>query len=162
VQLKGNKRIIGILSGVLKNELTAINQYFIHYEIAEHKGYTRLAKMSRKQSIEEMVHAEKAIERILSLDGIPNMSDYGKINVGQNIKHQLQNDLDLERKAIPYLNEGIQVCREEGDNATAELLESFLLEEEEHAEWLETQLELINEVGYENYLARQIEPSEVG
>lgn len=160
--LKGNKRVIDVLSGLLKNELTAVNQYFIHYEIAEHKGYGKLAKVSRQQSIDEMIHAELAIERILSLDGSPNMSDYGKINVGKDIKQQLQNDLALELEAVPFLNDGIQICREEGDNTTAEMLEKILQEEEEHAEWLETQLALIDEVGYENYLAQQIESSEGG
>lgn len=158
--LKGNKRVIDVLSGLLKNELTAVNQYFIHYEIADHKGYKKLAKVSRQQSIDEMIHAEKAIERILSLEGSPNMSDYGKISVGKDIKQQLQNDLNLEMEAIPFLNDGIRICREEGDNTSAELLETILIEEEAHADWLETQLELIKEVGYENYLASQIETSE--
>lgn len=158
--MKGNEKVIEVLSGVLRNELTAVNQYFIHYKMAQHWGYDRMAKVLYEESIDEMKHADMVIDRILSLGGSPNMSDYAKINVGRDIKEQFRNDLDLELRAIPFLNDGIRVCTEEADNTTRELLERFLIDEERHAEWLETQLNLIEEIGYNNYLARQIEAVE--
>ncbi len=160
--MKGNKKVLDVLSVVLKNELTAINQYFIHYKMAQHWGYNKLAKVAYQESIDEMKHADEVMDRMLSLDGTPNMSDYHSINVGKDIKEQLRNDLNLEREAIPYLNEGIRICTEEGDNTTREILERFLIEEETHAEWLETQLSLIEEIGYSNYLAQQIDGGDAG
>jgi bacterioferritin len=160
--LKGNKRILDVLSGVLKNELTAVNQYFIHYKMSQHWGFTGLAKISYQESIDEMKHADEVMERILSLDGSPNKSEYGKIKVGKDIKDQLKNDLELELRAIPFLNEGIEICREEGDNTSREMLERFLIEEEKHAEWLETQLSLIQSIGEQNYLAQYISGGEGG
>lgn len=160
--LKGNQKVLDILSSVLRNELTAVNQYFIHYKMAQDKGFAALAKVSYQESIDEMKHADEVIERILSLDGTPNMSDYGKIAVGADIPEQLKNDLDVELRAIPTLNEGIETCRQEGDNTTREMLERFLIEEEHHAAWLETQLGLIDAIGLQNYLARQIGEAEAG
>jgi len=157
--MRVNDRVNEVLNGVLKNELTAVNQYFIHYRMAQHWGYTRLAQVSYQKSIDEMKHADMVIDRLLSLGGSPNMSDYDKINVGKDVREQLRNDLDLELRAIPYLNDGIRICVEEGDNTTRELLERFLIEEEAHAEWLETQLNLIEDIGAENYLANQIDPA---
>jgi len=155
--LKGNKKVLDVLSVVLKNELTAVNQYFIHYKMAQDWGYTKLAKVAYRESIDEMKHADEIMDRLLSLDGSPNMSDYNKINVGRDIKEQFQNDLALERDAITFLNEGIEIATGEKDNTTREILERFLIEEEGHAEWLDTQLHLIEEVGYNNYLATQID-----
>jgi len=154
--MKGDTKIIAILNEVLKAELTAINQYFLHAEMCENWGYERMAKHTRRESIEEMQHAEILMERILLLDGTPNMSDYFKINIGQNLKQQLQNDLDLEYTAVKRLNEGIKHCVAAGDNGSRELLEKILLDEEHHIDWLEGQLYMIKEMTYENYLSQQI------
>ncbi len=154
--MKGDAKVLAILNEVLKAELTAINQYFLHAEMCENWGYERMAKHTRKESIEEMQHAEKLMERILLLDGTPNMSDYFKINIGQNVKQQLENDLQLEYTAVKRLNEGIKSCVAVGDNGSRELLEKILLDEEHHIDWLEGQLYMIKEMTYENYLAQQL------
>jgi bacterioferritin len=154
--VKGDPKIIAILNEVLKAELTAINQYFLHAEMCENWGYLRMAKHTRKESIEEMQHAEKLMERILLLDGGPNMTDYFKINVGQTVKQQLENDLQLEYTAVKRLNDGIKTCVASGDNGSRELLEKILLDEEHHIDWLEGQLHMIKEMTYENYLAQQL------
>ena len=154
--MKGNDRIIAKLNDLLADELTAINQYFLHAEMCENWGYERMAKHTRKESIEEMQHAEKLMERILLLDGSPNMTDYFKINIGQNVKQQLENDLQLEYTAVKRLNEGIKSCVAVGDNGSRELLEKILLDEEHHIDWLEGQLYMIKEMGYENYLTQQV------
>ena len=154
--MKGDKSVIAFLNEVLKAELTAINQYFLHAEMCENWGYEKMAKHTRKESIEEMQHAEILMERILLLDGTPNMSDYFKINIGQNLKQQLQNDLDLEYTAVKRLNDGIKQCVSAGDNGSRELLEKILVDEEHHIDWLEGQLYMIKEMTYENYLAQQL------
>jgi len=154
--MKGDAKVIAILNEALKAELTAINQYFLHAEMCENWGYERMAKHARKESIEEMRHAEYLMERILYLDGAPNMTDYFKINIGQTLKQQLKNDLDLEYAAVKRLNEGIKVCTEVGDNGSRELLQKILLDEEQHIDWLEGQLHAIEEMTYENYLAQQL------
>ena len=154
--MKGDAKIIAILNEVLKAELTAINQYFLHAEMCENWGYQRMAKHTRKESIEEMQHAEILMERILYLDGTPNMSDYFKINIGQNLKQQLQNDLDLEYNAVKRLNDGIKQSVAAGDNGSRELMEKILIDEEHHIDWLEGQLYMIKEMTYENYLAQQL------
>ena len=154
--MKGDPKIIAILNEVLKAELTAINQYFLHAEMCENWGYQRMAKHTRKESIEEMQHAEILMERILLLDGAPNMTGYFKINIGQTVKDQLKNDVDLEYTAVKRLNEGIKACVAAGDNGSRELLEKILLDEEHHIDWLEGQLYMIKEMTYENYLAQQL------
>jgi bacterioferritin len=154
--VKGDPKVIAVLSQVLKAELTAINQYFLHAEMCENWGYYKLAKHTRGESIEEMQHAEKLMERILFLDGTPNMSDYFKINIGANVKAQLQNDLQVEYDAVKRLNTGIETCVKLADNASRELLEGILTDEEEHIDWLEAQLQCIREMGIENYLAEQM------
>jgi len=154
--VKGDAKVIAILNEVLKAELTAINQYFLHAEMCENWGYYRMAKTTRKESIEEMRHAEILMERILLLDGTPNMSDYFKINIGQNLKQQLQNDLDLEYTAVKRLNDGNKACVAAGDNGSRELLEKILVDEEHHIDWLEGQLHAIKEMTYENYLTQQM------
>lgn len=154
--MKGDPKVTAILNEVLKAELTAINQYFLHAEMLENWGYERLAKHTRKESIEEMTHAEKLMERILLLDGAPNMTDYFKINIGQNVKAQLKNDLDLEYAAVKRLNDGVKSCVAAGDNGSRELLEKILLDEEHHIDWLEAQLHAIDEMGIENYLAQHL------
>ena len=158
--MKGDAKVIAILNDVLKAELTAINQYFLHAEMLENWGYERLAKHTRKESIEEMTHAEKLMERILLLDGAPNMSDYFKINIGQDVKAQLKNDLDLEYAAVKRLNDGIKSCVAAGDNGSRELLEKILLDEEHHIDWLEAQLHAISEIGIANYLTEQLKEDE--
>ena len=158
--MKGDVKVIAVLNEVLKAELTAINQYFLHAEMCENWGYEKLAKHTRKESIEEMQHAEKLMERILLLDGAPNMSDYFKINIGQNVKAQLQNDLNVEYEAVKRLNKGVATCVTVGDNGSRELLESILTDEEEHIDWLEAQLHAIGEMGIENYLAQQLHEEE--
>ncbi|HTR66485.1 MAG TPA: bacterioferritin [Terriglobales bacterium] len=155
--MKGDAKVIAVLSEVLKAELTAINQYFLHAEMCNNWGYYKLGKLARKESIEEMQHAEILMERILYLDGTPNMSDYFKINIGQNVKAQLTNDLNLEYDAVKRLNSGIETCVKVGDNGSRELLSKILSDEEHHIDWLEGQLNVIKEIGIENYLAQQIE-----
>ena len=158
--MKGDKKVIALLNEVLKAELTAINQYFLHAEMCENWGYERLAKLIRKESIEEMVHAEKLIERILYLDGTPNMSDYFKINIGSTVEQQFKNDLELEYTAVKRLNEGIPVCMAAADNGSRELVEKILSDEEHHIDWLEAQLHAIGEIGIANYLTEQLKEEE--
>lgn len=154
--MKGNEKVIQYLNEVLKAELTAINQYFLHAEMMENWGYQRLASHTRKESIEEMQHAEKLMERILYLDGMPRMNELFQLRIGETVKLQLENDLKLELEAIPRLNAAIATAVEAGDNGSRELFESILTDEEHHVDFLEAQLHMIQEVGYDNYLAQQI------
>ena len=158
--MKGDPKVIAFLNQVLKAELTAINQYFLHAEMCENWGYERMAKLVRKESIEEMVHAEKLMERILYLDGTPNMSDYFKINIGATLEAQIRNDLQLEYDAVKRLNDGIKLCVAQGDNGSRELAEQILTDEEHHIDWLEAQLHAISEMGIQNYLAQQLKKDE--
>ena len=158
--MKGDPKVIDFLNQVLKAELTAINQYFLHAEMCENWGYERLAKLIRKESIEEMQHAEKLIERILYLDGSPNMSDYFKINIGHTVEQQYKNDVQLEYDAVKRLNDGIQLCIVQNDGGSRELAEKILADEEHHIDWLEAQLHAIDEMGYQNYLAQQLKEEE--
>ena len=158
--MKGDPKVIAFLNQVLKAELTAINQYFLHAEMCENWGYYRLAKLVKKESIEEMVHAEKCMERILYLDGTPNMSDYFKINIGPSVEAQFKNDLQLEYDAVKRLNDGIKLCTAQGDNGSKTLAESILSDEEHHIDWLEAQLRTIGEIGIGNYLAQQLGKAE--
>jgi bacterioferritin len=128
--------------------------------MCENWGYEKLAKHTRKESIEEMQHAEKLMERILYLDGTPNMSDYFRINIGANVKAQLENDLKVEYDAVKRLNKGVALCVDLGDNGSRDLLEGILTDEEEHIDWLEAQLHVIDEMGIENYLAQQLHDKE--
>lgn len=154
--MKGDPAIIEILNEVLTAELTAINQYFIHSKMCENWGYKRLAENKRKESIEEMKDAQVVIERILYLDGIPNMQRLNPVRVGEDAVEQHKNDLAVETEAIARLNRGIALCVAKGDNGTRDLLEHILEGEEESADFLETQLHLIEEVGKAKYLAEQI------
>lgn len=158
--MKGDKKVIEILNEVLTAELTAINQYFVHGEMCENWGYDRLHHTIRKHSIDEMKHAEEVIERILFLEGIPNMQRLGKINIGENVHEQLRLDHGLEMEAVKRLNEGIEACRQADDNNSRHLLEEILEDEEEHIDWLEAQLTLIEQVGIQNYLAQQMREEE--
>lgn len=154
--MKGNKKIIEALNDILTSELTGINQYFIHYRMCKNWGFGRLAKTSYEESIGEMKHADQVIERILFLDGIPNMQRLAKVCVGETVPEQLKLDLKLEMDAVKRLNAAIKLAREAGDNGSRELLEEILTSEEEHIDWLEAQLELIRQVGEKMYLAQQI------
>ncbi|MBK7862735.1 MAG: bacterioferritin [Archangiaceae bacterium] len=158
--MKGDPKVISLLNEVLTAELTAINQYFLHAELCEHWGFERLHKRTRKESIEEMKHAEKVIHRILLLDGLPNLQKLGTLNIGQTVPEQLKADLALEMDAVQRLNAAITHCRTVLDNGTCELLEKILIEEEEHIDWLETQLEAIKLVGEQNYLSEQLKEEE--
>ena len=155
--MKGDADVINLLNEVLTAELTAVNQYFIHAMMCRNWRYERLAKHSREESIEEMKHAQVLIERILYMDGVPNMQRYFKINVGQDVPEQHQLDLQVEKEAVARLNKGIALCRDKGDNGSRLLLEKILHEEEEHIDWLEAQLQQIQDVGLQNYLSTQIE-----
>jgi bacterioferritin len=155
--MKGNDEIIAVLQDVLCAELTAVNQYFIHARMNENWGYKKLAAYIRKESIEEMRHAQDLIDRILYFDGAPNMQKYLKINVGRTVPEQFQFDLEVEYQAVPRLNTGIEVARAQGDNGTRALLETILKDEEAHVDWLEAQLGMIKEMGVQNYLAQQME-----
>ncbi len=154
--MKGDPRVIDLLNEVLTNELTAINQYFLHARMCENWGYERLWKKIRAESIDEMKHADEVIERVLYLEGLPNVQRLGKVNIGQTVPEMLKNDLAFEMMAIPLLNRGIQTCRDAGDNGTEALLTKILVSEEEHVDWLEAQLELIKQLGEAHYLAQQI------
>ena len=154
--MKGNEEVLTLLNQLLTNELTAINQYFIHAKMCENWGYDRLAAKIREESIDEMRHADQVITRILFLEGVPNLQRYHKLRVGETVKEQLESDLELERVAIEFLNKGIQTARDVADNATEDLFTRILVAEETHTDWIETQLELIRQVGEQNYLAQQI------
>lgn len=154
--MKGHDEIVTLLNEILTAELTAINQYFIHARMCENWGYERLWKKLREESIGEMRHADRLIARILYLEGVPNVQRLGKVNVGQTVPEQLRLDLDLERAAVTALNGGIERCRSLGDNGSRDLLEEILVSEEEHIDWIESQLELIRQAGEANYLAQQI------
>lgn len=158
--MKGDKKVIEILNQVLTAELTAINQYFVHAEMCENWGYTRLQRVIRKHSIGEMKHAEEVIERVLFLEGVPNVQRLGKINIGETVEEQLRVDLALEMDALPRLNKGIEICREVDDNGSRLLFEEILHEEEEHVDWLEAQIDQVAQMGIQNYLAQQVREEE--
>ena len=154
--MRGNDQVIAVLNEVLKAELTAINQYFLHAEMCENWGYMRLDGITRKESIEEMRHAEVLIERILYLDGTPTMHELFPLRIGKTVREQIENDLQVEYEAVPRLNNGIKLCESVGDNGSRDLLLKILTDEEHHVDYLEAQLGIIREVGIENYLAQQI------
>jgi bacterioferritin len=154
--MKGKPEIIDALNEILTGELTAVNQYFLHARMCENWGYKRLWERIRAESIDEMKHADQLIERVLYLEGLPNVQRLGKITVGQTVGEQLKLDLELEKVAIGKLNQFIELCRSLGDNGTRELFEGILVSEEKHVNWLEAQLSLIAQVGEPQYLAQQI------
>ena len=158
--MRGQDRIITALNDVLTAELTAVNQYFVHARMCENWGYPRLWKKVRAESIDEMKHADELIARILYLEGVPNLQRLGKVNVGQTVPEQFRLDLEVEKAAVTSLNAAIELCRGLGDNGSRELLERLLLAEEEHANWLEAQIGLVQTLGAENYLAQQIREGE--
>jgi len=154
--MNGDPRIIEFLNEVLTSELTAINQYFIHYKMLANWGYKRLAKVKREESIEEMKHADEVIERILYLGGVPNLQRLGSVKVGENPVEMHEVDLQLEMAAVERFNRGVALATQAADNGTRALCERLLLEEEEAIDWLETHLGLAKELGKENYLAQMI------
>jgi bacterioferritin len=158
--MKGNAQVIDLLNEVLTGELTAINQYFLHARMLDNWGYKHLGKRVRDESIDEMKHADRLIERILFLEGLPNLQRLGKLSIGETVKEQFANDLAVEYEAIKRLNDGIGLCRSVGDNGSERLLQDILVSEEEHIDWLETQQELMRQLGDVAYLAEQIRGGE--
>lgn len=154
--MRGDPQIIDALNEILTSELVAINQYFVHYKMLENWGYPRIAKKKREESIEEMKHADRVIERVLYLDGIPNMQRLGPVRVGQDPVEMHEVDLQLEVEAVQRLNQTIALCLAKQDCGTRELLESILTDEEESIDWLEAQLRVIKDIGRERYLAEQL------
>ena len=154
--MKGSVDVIKVLNEVLRKELTGINQYFIHSKMCKNWGYEVLAGVHWKESIDEMKHADLLIERILFLEGVPNITAYDKILVGSTVKQQLENDLGLEQAALTVLRPGIKTCLDAQDDATRELFEHIVVDEEHHIDWIESQVHQMEEVGLQNYLAQQI------
>ena len=154
--MKGNDEVLQLLNELLTNELTAINQYFVHAKMCQNWGFHRLADKIREESIDEMKHADIVIGRILFLEGVPNLQRYHKLHVGETVKEQFESDVQLEYAAIAFLNQGIDAARRANDNATEDMFTRILVAEEEHTDWLDTQLELIRQVGEQNYLAMQM------
>jgi bacterioferritin len=154
--MKGKANVLEVLQKSLGEELQAISQYFVHAEMQSNWGYKRLHAETKKQAIGEMKHAEVLIERILFLEGAPNLNEFPKLKIGKNVEQQLQNDLELEKGAVEEYNKYIAIARKEGDNASADLLETLLKDEEEHVDFLEAQLGLIKQLGLENYLSQQM------
>ena len=155
--MHGDPRIIEALNDVLTAELTAVNQYFIHAKMSSNWGYLRRGAHVRDESIDEMRHAERIIDRVLYFDGTPNMQRLFPVRVGETVAEQLELDLAVEHEAVPRLNRAIELCVEVGDNGTRELLADILASEEEHVDWLETQLETIRQIGLELYLSQQLQ-----
>jgi len=152
--MKGNPKVIEQLNRALREELTAINQYFVHAEMCENWGYSKLAKYIKKQSIDEMKHAETIMERILFLDGTPSMEPLA-LSIGKNVQAMIQNDLHLEVEAVAMYNEAVLIATGEKDNGSRDLFVTLLKDEEEHVDWLEAQAHQIEELGYERYLSIQ-------
>ncbi len=154
--MKGDAKIIDALNRALTTELTAINQYFVQSKMLKNWGYLTLAKKMYEESIGEMKHADRIIERILFLEGIPNIARYDVIRVGKDVREQLQNDLKLETSGVKNYNEAIELCIKVKDSGTRELLEGILVSSEDHVDWLETQLNLIESIGLQNYLTEKL------
>ena len=154
--MKGDPQVIALLNDVLTGELTAINQYWMHARMCENWGYQRLWKKVREESLEEMKHADRLVERILFLEGVPEIARYDVIRVGTDVKDQFENDLKLEMSGVNHYNFTVDLCVKLKDNGTRELIAPILVESEEHVDWLETQLGLIDAVGLQNYLTEQM------
>lgn len=154
--MKGNEKIIENLNLLLRDELTAINQYFVHTEMCENWGYKKLHDAVEKRAIQEMRHAEKLIERILYLEGIPIVSELNKVNIGAVVEDQLRKDLASEEHCVKMYNEAIKLSTELLDNGTKEMLDKIIVDEEEHVDWLDAQLNQIEQMGIQNYLSGQV------
>lgn len=155
--MKGEPQIVEALNAILANELTAVNQYFLHARMADDQGFKKIGQKIYEESIEEMKHAQKIIDRILFLKGLPNLQKLNKLSIGENVPEMLAVDLQLEQKGLLDLKDGLQLCFDHKDHGTRELLEEILCDSEEHIDWLESQLEVIAQIGKENYLAQHIE-----
>lgn len=158
--MKGDPKIIESLNDILTGELTAINQYFLHAKMCKNWGFLKIGEKVYKESIDEMKHASMLTDRILFLEGLPNLQKLGKLRIGENVKEQLESDLALEMEAIPRLRKAIELCWAASDHGTRDMLEKILVSEEEHTDWLETQLSVIKDIGVQNYLAQQIDSKE--
>ncbi|RVT92823.1 bacterioferritin [Sphingomonas crocodyli] len=158
--MKGDPKVIEILNETLKNELTAINQYFLHYRMLDHWGIGRLAKFEYGESIDEMKHADRIAERIFFLDGLPNFQMLGRLRIGESVEELIKADLALENDAIPQLRDGIAYCEQVRDYITRDLLQSILDSEEEHVDMLEKQLDMIERMGIQNYIQLQSRPAD--
>ncbi|HVN94094.1 MAG TPA: bacterioferritin [Terracidiphilus sp.] len=154
--MKGNAKVLAELNAALRDELTAINQYFLHAEMSENWGYKKYSQYIKKQSIDEMKHAELLMERIIFLDGTPEMKPMG-LSIGKSVKEMIESDLNLEHEAVASYNRSIKVCVENGDNGSRDLFMKLLKDEEGHVDWLEAQVHQIGEIGYERYLITQTE-----
>jgi bacterioferritin len=157
--MKGNKKVIEALNNVLTSELTGVNQYFVHFRMQENWGYRRLAKVSREESVGEMKHADQLIERILYLEGVPNVQRLSKVAIGETVNEQLEADLKLEVSAVKLLEASVQLALDVGDTGSRELFEHILVDEEEHLDFLETQLGMVKELGEALYLSQQMHES---
>ena len=157
--MQGEEKVIEILNEALTAELTAVNQYFLHAKMCADWGYNELAAYTRAESIDEMRHAEILIDRILFLEGMPNMQRYFKIAIGKDVKEQFENDVKLEYQAVERLRRGVALCVEAGDHTSRQILEKICDEEEHHIDWLEAQLHMIGEMGIQNYLAEKMGPT---
>jgi bacterioferritin len=154
--MKCSPKIISALNEILCSELTAINQYFLHSRMCQNWGYNKLAEKIYAESIDEMKHAKEITDRILYLDGVPNLQKLDKLNIGTNVKEQITSDYNMELIAIKHFQKAIELCYEEKDHGTRKILETMLASEEEHLDWLESQIHIIKEIGYANYLSEQI------
>jgi bacterioferritin len=154
--MKGDPKIIDLLNTILTHELTSVNQYWIHARMCENWGYQKLWEKIRAEAIDEMKHADLIVARILFLEGVPNLQRLNHIQVGESVLEQFKLDLAAEHGIIPQLNAGMLLCQQQKDHGTFELFQKILVAEEEHTDWLEAQLDLIKQVGYENYLTQQI------
>jgi bacterioferritin len=158
--MRGDPKVIELLNAALRNELTAINQYFLHYRLLDHWGIQRLAKYEYGESIDEMKHADRLMERILFLDGLPNLQALGRLRIGENVTEVLQADLDLENEALPPLKEGAAYCESIRDFVSRDLFVSILDSEEEHVDFLERQFDMIAAMGLQNYVQLQSRPAD--
>ena len=158
--MKGHTQVIEALNKVLYNELIAINQYFLHSRMLKNWGVTKLAEYEHKESIDEMHHADVLVERILFLEGLPNLQNLGKLLIGEDVKEILECDLTLEQQALPALKDGIALCEKKADFVSRQLLEDILKSEEDHIDWLEEQFDLVKRMGLENYVQLQSAPAD--
>jgi bacterioferritin len=158
--MRGKEKVLAQLNDALRSELIAINQYFLHAEMCESWGYHKLGGFIKKQSLDEMKHAEKLIERILFLEGTPGLGMKLPLKVGANVKEQIESDLGLEHEAFTQYNAAVRVCTEEADNTSADLFKALLADEEKHVDFLESQVQIIKDIGIQNYLAKQMKAAE--
>ena len=158
--MKGDAKVIELLNEALKNELTAVNQYWLHYRLLDNQGVAKLAEFERHESIDEMKHADRLAERILFLDGLPNFQMLGRLRIGETVEECIRADLELEREAVGQLKNAIEHCEQVRDYKSRELFEDILESEEEHIDFLETQFEMIERMGLQNYIQLQSKPAE--